>query len=871
MADPHSSLQEYRDKRDFAKTSEPQPAAAAAAAPSLAPHQARFCIQKHDATRLHYDVRLEINGVLVSWAVPQGPSHDPVVKRLAVRTEDHPMEYLDYEGVIPKGEYGAGPIILWDQGIYTNIRGTKRKPFSTQESLEAGLVEVRFEGEKLKGEFAFVRTRYEGKQENWLMVKMKDAFANPEFDIVTELPLSVKSGKSIEELWDEGARAQMPVALRRLQPESLEKLAEASFPGWQEPMLASPEDRPVERANWIYEPKLDGQRAIIYRKGGQVQMLSRNKLIITEQYPELVAALREHGQGDFVADAEIVAFDGGRPSFEQLQKRMHVQKPSQQVLSEAPAFMYLFDVTHYEGYDTTRLSQLERKELLRGLVQYTDPLRYMEHQEGGGLEMFQQACASGQEGVIAKDGNAIYQRSRSKSWLKWKCVRQQEFVIGGFTEPQGGMRGFGALLVGYYPEGEDKLQFVGGVGTGFSDEAIRDIRKQLDALTSDTNPFLPDDLLPLEGVCWVRPELVAQVGFGEWTKLNKIRHPRFLGLRADKNAASVRREATAAQPAAAQPAAVEPAAVPPAAQAAGDEQREVDGQRIKITNPAKLLFPAVNKARVVDYYEQIAPVMLPHVQNRPISMQRFPDGIRAQGFFHKEAPDYFPKFVSLVEVRTSASAAETQLQVMINNAATLVYLAQLASFVIHIWTSQAPLLGQPDKIVFDLDPSTDDSWDAVISGAKDMRSMLTEMGLPSFVMATGSRGLHVVVPLQPQHTFDTVLLFAKAVCTTLERRDSKFTTQIRKDKRKGRIFLDYLRNRYAQTGIAPYSLRAKPGAPLAAPLTWDELDDPNLRADSFTVSNIMRRLADGGDRWAGFYAARAPLPGFDVIEQVLKQ
>ncbi|UYN89558.1 MAG: DNA ligase D [Anaerolineales bacterium] len=866
MVDPQQSLQEYRNKRDFSKTSEPRPSDAASGAVSLGPHQARFCIQKHDATRLHYDVRLEIEGVLVSWAVPQGPSYDPVVKRLAVRTEDHPMEYLDFEGVIPKGEYGAGPIILWDQGVYTNIRGTKRKPFSMKESLDAGLVEVRLEGEKVKGEFALVRTKYEGKQENWLMVKMKDSFANPEYDIVADLPLSVKSGKSIEELEEEGSRAQLPAALRSLQPETLDKLVPDSFPGWKEPMLASPEDRPTERANWIYEPKLDGQRAIIYRKGGQVQMLSRNKLIITEQYPELAAALKQHGRGDFVADAEIVSFEGQRASFEQMQKRMHVQRPSKELIEDAPVFMYLFDVTYYEGYDTTRLSQLERKQLLRGLVEYNDPLRYMEYQEGGGLELFQQACASGQEGVIAKDSNAPYQRSRSKSWLKWKCVRQQEFVVGGFTLPAGGMRGFGALLVGYYSEGGDKLQFVGGVGTGYSDEAIRDIRRKLDSLATNDNPFMPDDLLPLQDVQWVRPELVVQVGFGEWTKLTKIRHPRYLGLRTDKDARSVRREATTAEPA-------QPAAQPVPAEeprAAGDETREVEGQKIKITNPGKMLFPDVNKARVIDYYEQIAPVMLPHVANRPISMQRFPDGIRAQGFFHKEAPEYFPKFVSLVEVRTSASAAETQLQVMINNAATLVYLAQLASFVIHIWTSQAPLLDQPDKIVFDLDPSTDDSWDAVVSGARDMRRMLTEMGLPSFVMATGSRGLHVCVPLVPQHNFDTVLLFAKAVCTTLERRDPKFTTQIRKDKRKGRIFLDYLRNRYAQTGIAPYSLRAKPGAPLAAPLAWEELEDPSFRADKFNVSNIMQRLSNDGDPWAGFFAARTALPDFGLIEQVLK-
>lgn len=862
MADPHDSLKEYRQKRDFTKTNEPRPGESQAA-PALGPHQARYVIHKHDATRLHYDVRLEVDGVLVSWAVPQGPSYDPIVKRLAVKTEDHPMEYLDFEGVIPKGEYGAGAIILWDKGVFTNIRGDKRKPFTMQESLADGLVEVRFDGEKMKGEFAFVRTKYEGNKENWLMVKMKDAAADPEYDITADLPLSVKSGKSIEEVYEEGTRALLPPALRPLQPETLDKLVADKFPGWKEPMLASPEDKPAERANWIYEPKLDGQRAIIYRKGGQVQLLSRNKLIITEQYPELAAALREHGIGDFVADAEIVSFDEGRPSFEQMQKRMHVQKPGNQLIEETPVFMYLFDVTYYEGYDTTRLSQLERKELLRGLVDYKDPLRYMDFQEGGGLALFQESCARGHEGVIAKDSSAPYQRGRSKSWLKWKCVRQQELVVGGYTEPQGGMRGFGALLVGYYPPGSDKLQFAGGVGTGYSDEAIRDIRRRLDALASDENPFLPDELLPLEGVRWVRPQLVAQVGYGEWTKLNKVRHPRFLGLRSDKDPRQVTREEQTNPPPAADP-------PPPPRTANTDEFRMVEGQKIKITNPGKMLFPDVSKAQVIDYYEQIAPVMLPHVQNRPISMQRFPDGIRAQGFFHKEAPEYFPKFVSLVEVRTSASAAETQLQVMINNAATLVYLAQLASFVIHIWTSQAPLLEQPDKIVFDLDPSTDDSWDAVVGGAKDMRTMLAEMGLPSFVMATGSRGLHVVVPLLPEHNFDTVLLFAKAVCTTLERRDSKFTTQIRKDKRKGRIFLDYLRNRYAQTGIAPYSLRAKPGAPLAAPLAWEELDDPALRPDGFTVANIMRRLSDGGDRWAGFFAARAPLPGFDVIEQVLK-
>jgi bifunctional non-homologous end joining protein LigD len=549
-----------------------------------------------------------------------------------------------------------------------------------------------------------------------------------------------------------------------------------------------------------------------------------------------------------------------------MQQRMHVSKPSKQLLQDVPAFAYLFDVTYYGGYDTTKLTQIERKELLRGIVKYGDPLRYLEYREGDGVAYFNEICAKGEEGIIAKDGNAFYQRSRSKSWLKFKCVRQQELVIGGYTDPGSGMRGFGSLLVGYYPPGSEKMQFAGGVGTGYSDELIRDIKKKLDAIPSNENPFFPDDMLPTSEVHWVKPELVAQVGFGEWTKTNKVRHPRFLGLRRDKEPRQVTREEHAA-------AAAEPDNAAPAGPVRGsvntkDSFRVVEGHKIKITNPDKMLFPDVSKGQVIDYYEFIAPYMVPHTRNRPISMQRFPDGINAQGFFHKEAPEYFPDFVELVQVYTNET--DTQMQAMINNSATLVYLAQLASFVIHIWTSQAPKLEVPDKIIFDLDPSTDDSWDAVKEGAHDLRAMLKDMGLPSFVMATGSRGLHVVVPLQPEHKFDTVNLFAKAVCTTMERRDKKFTTELRKDKRKGRIFLDWLRNQYAQTGVAPYSLRPKPGATIAAPLDWEELKDLALHSNSFNVRNIAARLNGRDDPWKEFFNFRTPLPDFAKIEEILK-
>jgi bifunctional non-homologous end joining protein LigD len=866
VGSPSDQLKEYREKRDFQNTNEPQ--GTAEFTPAERANQARFVVQQHDATRMHYDVRLEVGGVLKSWAVPQGPCTDPQVKRLAVMTEDHPLEYLDFEGVIPKGEYGAGPMIVWDQGIYTNIRGEKRKPFTMEESLEQGLVEIRMEGEKLKGAYALVRTKFKDAKNSWLMVKMKDRDAEPELDLVAEYPHSVKSGRTIAEV---EALGSFPAALQTLDDEVRAKLIAAPFPGWQEPMLASPADKPFARPGWIYEPKLDGARAIVFRKGSQVQMLSRNKIIVTDQYPELVTALKQYGKGDFVADAEIVAFDGTRPDFAEMQKRMHVLKPTKELIAATPVFMYLFDVTYFDGYDTTRLTQLERKQLLKHIVEYKEPIRYTEHRVGDGVKFLEEACVQGFEGILAKDGNAPYERRRSKHWLKFKCVRQQEVIVGGYTDPQAGMRGFGALLAGYYDD-DGKLQFAGGVGTGFSDELIRDLKSRMNALETKENPFAPDDMLPTEGVHWIEPKLVIQAGFGEWTKTNKMRHPRFIGLRNDKDPRDVVREKPVELPAELKfDGPPPPEQSSSTAQGAGnmkDTFRTVDGHKIKLSNLDKVLFPdGVTKGQVIDYYDRIAEYMIPHVEDRPLSMQRFPDGIQKQGFYHKEAPDYFPKYIKLVEVKVDDET--NQMQAMANNRASLVYLAQMAAITLHPWTSRAKDLRKPDKIVFDLDPSTDDSWNVVLEGAYDLRAMLTEMGLASFVMATGSRGLHVSVPIKPEHDFDTVQLFSKAVCQSLEKRDKKFTTEFRKEKRRGRVFLDYLRNRYAQTSVAPYSLRAKPGATVAAPLDWEELKDDALRSDSFTVANIFARMESHGDPWMDFFNQAAPLPDFEKIAKVL--
>jgi bifunctional non-homologous end joining protein LigD len=873
VAAKSDKLKEYRQRRDFQSTIEPLGGAKEGAAPEKRGKQPRFVVQKHDATRLHYDFRLEVDGVLKSWAVPEGPSTDPQVKRLAVETEDHPLEYLTFEGVIPEGQYGAGPIIVWDKGTFANIRGEKRKPFSLPESYEQGLIEVRLEGEKLHGAYALVRTKFRDSKNSWLLVKMKDKEADPDLDLVTAFPESVKSGKTIEEVEEEGSRQSLNVAFKRISEDAQAELKAADFPGWLEPMLATPADKPFDRPHWIYEQKLDGQRCLIFCKGGQVQLVSRNKILITGQYPELVAALAKQVKGDAVLDGEIVAFDNGRPSFERMQKRMHVQKPGKDLLAEAGVSLYLFDILFFEGYDTTRLTQLDRKALLKEIVDYEDPVRYMEHQEGSGVQQLAEACKQGLEGIIAKDAAASYQHRRSKSWLKFKCVRQQELVIGGFTEGTSGMRGFGSLLVGYYQPGDERLQFAGGVGTGFSDETIRDIRQRLDELASPSNPFAPDDVLPKKGVHWVKPTMVAQVGYGEWTSANKVRHPRFLGLRTDRDPREVTREVVEAaqgELSEMEDAAWEPEEFPALVPGQSKEAtRMVDGHKIKLTNLDKVLFPdGITKGQVIDYYERIAPVMLLHIKDRPLNLERFPNGIEEKGFYHKETPEYFPAYIDLVEVETSET--ETQMQSMANNAASLVYLAQMAALTLHHWMSRKQHLRNPDKIVFDLDPSTDDGWEVTKSGARDLHELLSQMGLASFLMTTGSRGLHVAVPLNPEHDYEAITLFAKAVCRKLERNDPKFTTQFRKEKRKGRVFLDHLRNRYAHTSVAPYTIRARPGAPVAAPINWEDLDDPLLGSQNYNILNMFKRLEEvGGDPWKDFFEHRAPLPEFDTIQNVL--
>jgi bifunctional non-homologous end joining protein LigD len=534
---PRTGLAEYRRKRDFGIT--PEPAGDHLPTSKLP----RFVVQMHDATRLHWDFRLEAEGVLKSWAVPKGPSLDPADKRLAVRTEDHPMDYIDFEGVIPAGEYGGGPVIVWDRGTFLNIKTDRSgKPIPMADALRKGSVDVWLEGEKLRGGYSLVRTRPgPGKKEHWLLIKKDDEHADRARDITTESPRSVKTGRTIQEvLKSSGDSAQIASKTARAS-----RPGSAPMPKWIEPMLATLAAGPPAKGDWIYEPKLDGFRALAFRDGENIRLLSRNKKDLGVRFPEIVEALSRQPVERFIVDGEVVALDQrGLSSFSALQQRLTPISPIADRRSRPQLLYCIFDLLYANGFDTRELPQHERTRLLEQAVNFSDPVRRSEPLEGEGGKLLARACRAGWEGLIAKRADSSYTSGRSRDWLKLKCTVSQEFVIGGWTDPRGSREAFGSLLVGYY-QGRGKarrLIYAGRVGTGYSDRALRELMGMLRPLATQKSPFEPDPEIPRRGVHFLEPRLVAQVGFTEWTHDHHIRHPRFLGLRPDKNPSSVVRE-----------------------------------------------------------------------------------------------------------------------------------------------------------------------------------------------------------------------------------------------------------------------------------------------------------------------------------------
>lgn len=817
------NLATYRQRRDFDKTPEPRGEAARKAGRS-------FVVQKHAARRLHYDFRLELDGVLLSWAVPKGPSLDPSVKRLAQQTEDHPLEYGGFEGTIPAGEYGAGTVMLWDRGTWIP-EGDPRKQY------REGRLTFELRGERLSGRWHLVRTARDGGK-SWLLFKSKDDRAQHDGDaLLRSATTSVASRRTMEEIAaGVPRRAARRASARPAKKRETTRTASVRIP---EPELATLVDRVPEGDDWLHEVKLDGYRILARVVDGAVTLTTRNGHDWTSRLPALRDAVSALPVRSALLDGELVALDeNGVSNFQKLQNAL--QSPEKASLAYCA-----FDLLHLDGHDVRPLPLHQRKELLatllgggkrrqvrapRRLAQRGPILRYSEHVRGRGAEFFRQACALGLEGVVSKRADAAYRSGRSRDWLKTKCTAQQEFVIGGFTEPSGARHHLGALLVGLWKDGQ--LVYSGKVGTGFTERSLAELHEKLAPLERSRSPFVEVPREVQRGVHWVEPRLVAEIAFTEMTGAHRLRHPTFRGLREDKPAKSVRPE----RPASATPERALPA----------------------LTNADKVLYPdaGITKRDLADYYLTVAEHMLPHVVDRPLMLARCPNGQGKPCFFQKHLSRGRPEALRAVTIREKSGSDE---YLTLHDTAGLVALVQLGALEIHTWGSRARRVERPDLMVLDLDPDPELPWGRVVEAALLVRRLFHELDLEAYAKTTGGKGLHVCVPIAPRNDWDTVKSFTQDVAETLVRLapDRYLATQS-KAKRKGKIFVDYLRNGRGATFIAPYSTRARPGAPVAAPIAWEELE--RGRRPAFDVKTVPKRLhAAEREPWPGFHTTRQGL------------
>ncbi len=840
------ALTEYRSKRDFAKTPEPKGTAVRdTASPKLS-----FVVQKHAARRLHYDFRLELDGVLKSWAVPKGPSLDPGEKRLAVHVEDHPLEYGGFEGVIPHGQYGAGTALIWDRGSWTPLDPQPQAAYAK------GNLKFILDGEKLHGRWALVRMggKHAGRRgENWLLIKERDEAAVPQSGdrVVADYPTSVATGRGIDEIaadrdriWGPGGE-EPGAGADPAEPQPMPPSRIAQIPGARKgrlpadfkPQLATATDEAPDGTQWFHEIKYDGYRLIARIDGGRVELLTRNRLDWTAKFPPLAARFAELPVAAALIDGELVHLEeDGTTSFAHLQDAIAAARTDGLVF-------YAFDLLHLDGYDLGGAALEDRKAALARLVppDAAGLLRYSDHQIGRGPEFYRHAAGFGLEGIIAKRRDRPYRPGRSKDWLKIKSANRDEFVVIGFTDPAGSRQGLGALLVGYYDR-DGGLHYAGRVGTGFDDARLIELRARLGALERAAAPVrgLPPGA-SVKAVHWTRPALVAELRYAGWTDDKLLRHAAFLGLREDKDAGEVVRETGPPDPPAA---GVKVAAKPAAAPRARDGSAEFAG--VRLTNPDRVLYPetGITKLDLARYYAAIADWALPQLAHRPLSLVRCPTGLGGESFFQKHAGAGLPKAIRRIEID-----GETHLA--IEDLAGLAALVQMGVLEIHPWGSTLDHIEQPDRITFDLDPDTGLPWSQIAAAALEIRDVLQGFGLASFAKTTGGKGLHVVAPLSAKLGWPQVKGFTKAVADRLAAaHPERYTANQAKRARAGRIYIDYLRNGRGATAIGAYSTRARPGAPVATPLFWGEVEDA-VRADGFTIATIPARLAAlKSDPWA---------------------
>jgi bifunctional non-homologous end joining protein LigD len=889
-------LARYRAMRDFGATPEPRGNSRGAAKSRLP-----FVVQKHAATRLHYDFRLGWHGVLKSWAIARGPSYFPGDKRLAVQVEDHPIEYGGFEGIIPKGQYGGGTVMLWDRGDWTPLGDVDR-------GLADGHLKFELHGEKLEGRWALVRMHWsDGKESkpNWLLIKDRDEFARGKSDpaITDESPDSVVTRRSLEQIaedadtvWDSKPATRNAAATHSAKNRPVARVRGAAekgkaskgrgaiaaagprerFPGFIPPQLAQLATEAPIGSGWAHELKLDGYRIqaqIRSHSGAQSKatLLTRKGLNWTARMPAIADAASLLPVEDAILDGEVVALNHkGIASFAELQAAFHDGQ-------ERFLVYYAFDLLHLNGHNTRALSLLERKELLARLLAHDRPardeedapIRFSAHFLEEGAKVFAHACRLGAEGIVSKRSAAPYTSGRSDAWLKIKCVQEQELVIGGYTLPSKGGAGIGALLLGYYEDG--KLRYAGRSGTGFTEATRRSLRKQLDALAQKKPAFEAIPAAAGRGAQWVKPKLVAQIAFATWTRDGLVRQASFKGLREDKPAREVTNEAPAT------PAQQHGKRATRSRRSSRDLNRDVDSGRTKergtamsaqssntqqfsITHPDKVLDRAsgMTKQVLAAYYFAVAERMLPHVADRPLSVVRCPEGSDKPCFFQKHVGRGLPKGVGSIAV-PNRKTGKSEDYLTVDSAEGLVGLAQIGVLEVHTWGSRNEALDRPDRIVFDLDPDPAVPFSALAETARALRRRLGKFKLESFLKSTGGKGLHVVVPVKPEYTWETIKGFAHALVLEMEAEQPElYITRASKAERSKRIFLDYLRNDREATSIAPFSPRARSGIPVAMTLAWAELKDD--RTPAFHVTDFPDwRPRLKRDPWKQMETLRQPL------------
>ena len=802
-------LQRYNEMRDFSVTPEPVGRKSGRRAVRKS-KQLSYFIQRHAATRLHYDFRLELDGVLKSWAVPKGPSLDPADKRLAMQTEDHPLDYGDFEGVIPEKQYGAGEVLLWDKGVWTS------EDADPMAALRKGRLHFRLEGKKLQGSWILTRTsrNNEGNKDKpaWLLIKRTDEQARPGYDITAERPESVKG-----------------------QPRPAKYGKKSELPQFVTPQLATLVTEPPKKGDWLYEVKHDGYRMLARITHRDARLFTRSGKDWTERLSHLTRQLKKMKLEGSWLDGEIVVLrDDGRASFQALQNAFEFGRDREIVY-------YVFDAPYLKGEDLRALPLAERKERLRAALKTSGAIRFSDHLEGEAQEILDKACAMKLEGLIGKDATSVYAAGRTKTWIKLKCRQRQDFVIVGHTAPGGSRTGFGALLLGFYDR-EMKLRYSGKVGTGFDEHLLETLTRRLAKLKRPDSPLIDP---PRErGITWVKPQLVCEVTFAERTDDNILRQASFMGLREDIAPQSVGLEKAQTPPS-------NPGTEPELRRSKRAEGNVVHG--VKITHPDRIIYPALDfsKLALARYYDTVGELIVPQIAGRPLTLVRCPDGVGKECFYQR----HLAMGASPGEVKTFKRLRSSKgSYIYIESHSALITLVQNGAIEIHTWGARVPDAQHPDRITLDLDPDEDLSWADMVRRTELTRALVEGLGLKCFLKTTGGKGLHIVIPIQPKLTWPEVKEFSGMMAEFLVRAEPKlFTAKVAKDRRTQKVFVDYLRNSETASAVSAFSARARPDAGVSTPLAWDELTEEEDVRKKFTVLTVPERLAKlRKDPWADY-------------------